>query len=560
MVTGSPKQWFALLFLFAAVAYCSASDIYFAQNAQGSGTGASCANAYAYNDPSNGINTSGKWVAGNTLHICGKISVPASTNVISAKGSGASGNPITIKFEPGAIVQAPYFGTGGSAGIYLSGKSYIVVDGGNTGNATGGNKWTGGLIQNYANGSSGQNNCPGVNNNYSGACSYQVINSTLIEAMGGNNITIKNLGPCIGAVVTGAKFGNGAPGNSCVHFQGSNYTITNNQFYWDGIGIDNTSYGNDTNTMISDNDFQENGWGIGCAGGNVNNSNYQVANNHFHNFEGWTGTGAHVNGIHCYDGSGGGISSMYLYNNLFDGNMGTCCWTAWVYLESNGPGDNWNNNTGTLYAFNNIFVDSIGLGNASLQTGGGVNHQIYNNFFYGTYQSGICFQWGGTGVTIQNNVFENCGQIMFADPHSGQTPSIASIDHNVYGKSASGNSLWKVNSIQVSDFASWQSQCKCDSHSQAQLSNLLSNISSLGVPSDGFIGIQQGSNLMASATGKLAPLASDTGAGDTHTPVGRPGGTCSSMGSSSCWDVGPYQAGAAASAPAAPTGLAAVAN
>jgi hypothetical protein len=383
--------------------------------------------------------------------------------------------------------------------------------------------------------------------------------------MGSNNITIENLGPCIGAVVTNGSFSNGAPGVDCIHFQGSNVTITNNQLHWDGLGIDNTSYGNDTNTVISDNDFQENGWGIGCAGAAVTNSNYQVFNNHFHNFDGWTNTGAHVNGIHCYDGSGGGISSFYLYNNVFDGNMGTCCWTAWVYLESNGPGDNWDNNTGTLYAYNNVFVDTIGLGNASLQTGGGVNHMIVNNTFWGTqstsYGTGKCLQVGGTGMTVENNVFVQCHQITYADSHSGQTPSFAAWDYNVYGPSNSGTSNFQFNSITQSTLSSWQSSCGCDAHSQASNNGLtaqLPNITNEGVPSSGYMGIQQGADLTNTAVGMLAALAWDTDAGDTRTPVQRPSGTCSSQGTASCWDVGAYQYGSSAAAPQPPSGLAAL--
>jgi hypothetical protein len=560
-----------MIFTFVAAGFAAASqattNIYFAHTAQGANNGADCADAYAYNDGSNGINASANWVAGNTLHLCGTITVGAGNNIVTAHGSGSSGSPITVKFEPGAILQAPYFGTGGSAGIYLSGHNYITVDGGNSGAATGGTTWTGGLIQNYANGSSGQNNCPGINNTYTGACSYQTNPTTVIEAIGSSNITIENLGPCVGAVVTGGNFSNGAPGVACIHFQGSNVTITNNQLHNDGIGIDNTYYGNDTNTVISNNDFQENGWGIGCAGAKVTNSNYQVYNNHFHNFDGWTSTGAHVNGIHCYDGSGGGISSFYLYNNVFDGKMGTCCWTAWVYLESNGPGDNWDNNTGTVYAFNNIFVDSLGIGNGNLQTGGGVNHYIVNNTFWGTqnaqYGTGKCLQWGGTGVTIENNVFIQCWQIMFADPHSGQTPSYRAIDYNIYGSANSGDPYWQVNSISQTTFSGWQNACNCDSHGQASNNTLtaaLTNITSEGVPSAGFIGIQQGANLTSAATGLLSALDFDTGAGNTHTPVQRPGGTCTTQGTSSCWDIGAYQYGSGDPPPNPPTGLSAVVN
>ena len=257
----------AVLSLLLPSRAAAASSIYFAQTAQGAANGADCADAYAYNDGTNGINKSQNWVAGNTLHICGTITGSSGANLVAAQGSGASGNPITIKFEPGAILQDPVCGTGSSACIYISGHNFITIDGGNTGKATTAGKWTGGLVQSYANGSSGANNCPGVDNTYTGACSNQVLNVTMIEAIGSNNITIENLGPCVGSV---GAFGNGAPGNDCIHFQGSNVTITNNQFIYSGISIDNTSYGRASNTDISDNDFQQQGWGIGCAGAGSN--------------------------------------------------------------------------------------------------------------------------------------------------------------------------------------------------------------------------------------------------------------------------------------------------
>jgi hypothetical protein len=58
----------ALRFPSTAAAATSASNIYFAQTAQGANNGADCADAYAYNDGNNGINKSVNWVPGNTLH------------------------------------------------------------------------------------------------------------------------------------------------------------------------------------------------------------------------------------------------------------------------------------------------------------------------------------------------------------------------------------------------------------------------------------------------------------------------------------------------------------
>src|ERR1700721_1147452 len=123
--------------LWAATA--SANDIYIAQNATGSATGADCANAVAWS----AIGSSANWVEGNTLHRCGTYNVPVNGTGITALGNGSSGNPITIFFEPGANLTSPAM----SIGINVNGKSFITIDAGplNSGNLNG-------TIQNTANG------------------------------------------------------------------------------------------------------------------------------------------------------------------------------------------------------------------------------------------------------------------------------------------------------------------------------------------------------------------------------------------------------------------------
>jgi len=577
-VIGPRKLLFAMIFILAVAgpsavaATASANDIYFAQNAQGANNGQDCADAYAYNDGTNGINKAANWAPGNTLHICGTISAPAGTNLITCQASGSSSGPITIKWESGAILQEPYFGTGGSAGINLTGCNYITLDGGNTGVAslpTSSQAYnTGGVIQAYANGTSGTSACPGASSTGTAACTYQTNPTTLIQAANSNNLTVENLviGPAY--VVTATDGNNGAPGAAGIYFQGSNVTITNNQFHDDGIGIDNTSYGTASNTVISNNDFQEQGWALGCAGATGVNANYQFYGNHLHNFDRWTLTPAHVNGIHCYDlgqGSAGGISSFYLYNNLFDGNMGSCCWTAWAYFEADGPGQNWVANTGALYAFNNVFVAPSNCclnGNGLLNYGGGQGHMILNNYFYGTQaQGGPCidFTGSGPGQTIENNVFENCGQVIAGTTFDGNpAPAWVTWDYNIYANISSGNTAWAVNSINTNSLSTWQSGCGCDAHSNAQMGSLLADITNEGVPSAGYMGIAQGANLTNIASGNLAALDYDTSAGNARTPVQRPGGTCSTQGTTSCWDIGGYQLASGDPPPAAPAGLKAV--
>lgn len=443
-------------------------------------SGSTSTQVYTYfNSSSNwtsGTPTGNQIGPGTTVIVCGPLTGSAGSNVLAFQGSGASGNPITLLMDAasGALIQDPYCGTGGGACIYVSGKSYIVINGGNTGNATSGTTWTAGLVRSYANGQSGQSICPGSGSvgapPWSASCSNFVTNVTMIEAMSVNNVTIENLGPCVGGVMNSgdSSFGNGAPGNDCIHFQGSNVTINNNQLWYDGNGVDNTTWVNgDTNTLIENNDIQENGWGIGCAGGSGSNTNYQVIGNHFHNFTQWNSEGTHVNGIHCFDLSGGGIASFYLGNNLFDGNMGSGGWTAWVYLEADGTGQNWNGADGTFYAWNNVLVGTgtVVNGNGLMNFGSGENHILVNNVFYGSGTSGAtgtgpCLGFEGANITVENNVFINCTQIV-ATPYGGNpgpsflstcangvpgTGSSSCFDYNVYSNmTGGGNNAFVVN-------------------------------------------------------------------------------------------------------------------
>lgn len=341
----------------------------------------------------------------------------------------------------------------------------------------------------------------------------------------------------------------GAGSSISVYTGGSNILIQNNTLHDAGDGVFYAWNDGDTNFQLANNNISRVGWSVGCnSPGSTLNSIY-IYGNHFHDNYNWgNGKGAtHINFIHCYQTGGGGIQNFYYYNNLHDGNMGpSSYWTAPVYLESDGAGSNWNTSTGTAYVWNNVFYSNGVGGNGIFQDGSGVGDVIYNNYFYGTYGGGPCFEFGKvTNITIENNVFQSCGQIFNS---AGATTWVA-IDYNIYAYSSNGNPLWQVGNISTSSFKTWQADCNCDAHSQAQLGSALADITTEGVPSAGYMGAQQGANLTGAATGSLAALDLDM------TSTRRPGGTCSTLGSSSCWDIGAYQVASGGSAPAPPTGL-----
>src|SRR5215471_15980699 len=126
-------------------------DIYYANAATGGNTGANCANARALS--SHVIGDDG---AGNTLHLCGTITGSGGANIFTSLAAGSSGSPITLKWETGAIVQAPYFPGSNAittvAAAIIINKNWWVVDGGSNGILQATSNGTGLTTQNSSNG------------------------------------------------------------------------------------------------------------------------------------------------------------------------------------------------------------------------------------------------------------------------------------------------------------------------------------------------------------------------------------------------------------------------
>ena len=139
----------ACLTLMTISSHASATNIYIAQNATGAANGADCGDA----KPVSFFNTSGNWGSGSaqigpgtTVHLCGTFTGGAGSSMLNIQGSGASGNPVTIFFESGAVLQAPYWGGDPFGG----GPGQLLVSASPT------SRWTGvrtGIIRNTSNGS-----------------------------------------------------------------------------------------------------------------------------------------------------------------------------------------------------------------------------------------------------------------------------------------------------------------------------------------------------------------------------------------------------------------------
>jgi hypothetical protein len=531
-----------------------ANNVYIAATAQGGHTGADCADAlvYAYfNDASNWTSAtpSGTSIGpGTTVHICGTITGGAGARLLTFNGSGTSDNPITLEFESGASLKAPYFSAQGA--IYMSGLSNLVVNGA-----------TNGLIEATLAGSRGAA-CPG------GSCQYQgatVNGEKAILASACTNCTVENLTIADMYVHTQCEASSGCDTSlpdfnyaAALYFSGSGFIITHNVCHDAGVcWYDYDEPSGDTGYTISDNDMynMDHGYFGGPCGPGCTLGTISIHDNHIHDSAAWD-TGAadiyHHDGIHFWDGNVGTTTEIDIYNNLFDGIEGECCITAWVFLQGTATADN---------IYNNVFIQTIAVPNGSINMSAGTtgaSFNIYNNTLVSSQGKGgngpaITYTYEGSEqstVVIDNNVFSGFNTFI-ALPSTDTTTFIA--DYNAYGdESGGGNEYWNWKNFSTRTFSAWQADCSCDAHSilgsgdasgslTVELSDRMTS-PYLGQPLADSPVINAGTDL---ASLGLAALDSSTSLGNNVTPVGR----------GSSWYMGAFQA--SVTPPAAPSGLAA---
>jgi hypothetical protein len=494
------KVVFVLGFLLAAVS-AKANAIYFTQN--GTGTGASCTDPKGvsfFNDPANwGV---GKAIPpGWTLHLCGTFTGTAGQQLLTVQGSGASGSPITILFETGAVLTAPYFSSQGA--INANGKSFITVDGG-----------TNGIIQNTANGSTLANHVSsrGI---YMPSCANCVV----------QNLTIANL--YVRTSTTDVFLGSASDVNCIYYHLASPFTINNVTCHDAGWGF----AGDGSNLTIENSNVYNVDHGV-AFGASATVSGISIHDNHFHDYAKWdtnpTTDKYHHDGIHMWAQNGTIVSDGLIYNNQFDGDPGTCCTTAHIFLQDQIE---------NVAVFNNVIlvhtthtIQGVELAGETYTPTG---NAAYNNYFqlsdtHGPGGEAALFARKQANFTAINNVLIG-GQTDISVVEGGSLSS-AGIDYELYDDlyadygdlNAFG---WQGTSYHT--LASWQAACHCDGHS------LLVPFSQINADTNGHLltgskGIGLGENLVQNgvATGRLAPLAKD------KNGVARP--------TTGAWDVGAY--------------------
>jgi hypothetical protein len=408
----------AAFLLCAQGARAQIANVYLAQTAAGSGSGADCADAKAYtffNTASNWGTGAGQIGPGTIVHLCGTFSFTAGTSgALNAQGSGSSGNVIRIQFETGASASAPYWGSSGF--LNISGQSFIQIDGSPSSTPCGFvnnvDVACNGTIAATANGA---------------ALANHVANGHGVNLSNAHDIEVRNLF-CSNLFVpvqnnTLNEGVNGINNTTCVWFLGSsnsninahNLEITNSL-----NGVLLAFEGTSTN-FHADNMWVQNVNNCGQIGAGSPSSTLTASTfngNDCSNMAPWdrSDDANHHEFLHLYTTQSGGssITGFTFAGNYLHGTLGAFM-TALAYIECDGgcssPGGI------TITEYNNRFVNTDP--NADISTGAGGNGinecegatcGIYNNTCYSdAHYSTLNFcqhTEGGGVVTARGNIYD----------------------------------------------------------------------------------------------------------------------------------------------------------
>lgn len=295
--------------------------------AQSSGTfsgGSSCNGQTAISIAT--FNALGSYTAGDLYYFCGAITTPPVIN-----GSGTSGNVVTFRWDTGARISVAY-----GQIININGASaYLLFDGGipcgprtscytvESSNLTGYASGQAGIIEATANGSSlahqdtntqafwGCNGCHDIEirnliirNLYQHTSTTDATNS----ADTGNFVF-----QCASGSASGCAAGTLSIHDSAIHDTGNAISIEKNS---------------SNIVKLYNLEMWRNNWEVENSGDGTRT--LFIYGNHWHDAANWdTTTDAfHHNGVHNYMNTSSDSLGFYVYNNIVDGNWGSCCATA----------------------------------------------------------------------------------------------------------------------------------------------------------------------------------------------------------------------------------------
>lgn len=569
---------------FVPVMFSSIANVYITPD--GSSQGNCTANPHApswFNNSADWGNGAGQIGPGTVVLFCGTFTDVVNGTLFTVQGGGASGNPVTLKFDTGTIWQSP------AESAFLNGnnQSHFLVDGGTTCGWVGLARVTcNGLIQNTLNGYSGQN-CPG------GSCQYQVGTIAIQGFL--SDLEVRNLtcGPIYIHGGTGDTTFS-APGPKCIDFTSGGGTMDFHNLIIHDCGWCLNGGGNNITVANSEIYFVDHCMGMGQYSDTPStwsgvtwhdmycHDNYvwDQSNNSFHHdgihLFSYCSTLLNGNNTYCPETI---ITGINIYNYICCQNFGANN-TSPIFFEGNirnatifnyiafttSSGNQLNNGNFNGYGTNINFFNNTAIGNGVPQS---PQTQKFNIFT-------------GPGIVVENNVYTDGGMISTNGPFPSNCPYTApggqgtvncvnlsyTLMTNAYlspsdfsngfgydnctGSQCSGNGFLNFNS---SGFTSFERSApetggifKDTTEPNGNwINNTFTALTSVGQELTGSPTINAGTNLasLCLENGGSLPnaLCSDI-AGNPRPGVG--GGN---------WDIGAY---VSSPAPAAPTGLTAI--
>ena len=544
-------------------AFGSASNIYITQNGSPSGSCTSNVQTPAFfNNSSNWGNGSSQIGPGTTVLLCGALTVSSGGAGLTVLGSGTSSNPITILFDSGASLQAPYIGGSDTAcpgpecvgGITIDGHDYIVVDGG-----------TNGQIFSTANGTKLSNhqdavgialqNCAGcVIRNLNVHDIYDHVDGTDSNGDGSADITvmgtIANL-QIYNNILTQAKTG--------LHLSPE---VSSTVLHTQAVCPPTSTSSTDVN--VCNNTIQDHCWMINAGGTNAANIyNNQIGGAGALGWNNWVDPQSmcHTDGIIAFGDSSSAFTPQ-IYNNIIEGDLdssNTGSPTGMIFCTYGGPGSG-----SACSIYNNLIVDMHAGSCCSaiyLHAASGSNrlgpHTIYNNTIVNFGNGGAQITFEGdtsTHLTIENNVGIGDGATTYfealATNGSSTTTSQVTANNNDWYDGRTGGPFSGIGSSCTygCPLSTWQSQNKLDVQSISTNPNLSSSYQIQGSSSPAY---NLGMNLTTLGIASL-----DIGQ-PTTVGVGAVGVGGVDRPESGTWNAGAYQY-SGVTPPAPPTALTAV--
>lgn len=539
---------FCLATLWGARAQASAANVYITPNGATNGVCTTNTQSPAFfNNPAN-------WGAGaaqigpdTTVHLCGTI-----TTTLAFQGSGTSGHPITLFFEPGAKISQTFCGAGGSGTcLYIGAAAWIVVDGGvDCGSSV------------LLTPSTPESNCNGIiEATANGSGQNQSINPGILAQQSDHvemkNLLIRNI---YKRTVNTDQVPVGGDGtqpfalnaNPSTNFHFHHSTVHDGNWLLEFITCGSAPLNNievDHSYFYNDNH--------GVAGGVCSQTanRFLIHDNHFGTQANWSPPcctldyGFHHDGIHFYAVQNAGLmTNLLVYNNLFNEDWSHNSTTAFVYTEGqNSPGF-------TEYLWNNVAImdSNTNMGNGAfvLVVGANGTAKMWNNTVYGgVLQGAPASKTQGSHTDFRNNVTVTTSNGFAALMTYDTSQTDTFFDYNIWQNSNSQPFCRLVGSnCNGADYPTLKGLLTAgsgqDSHGQLAAN---AGINVDGTPASGGVTATAiGANLTSLCTGDFVTLCSDTSNGGQRTSTARP--------SSGPWTPGAFNSGSLPPPPVAQPG------